>query len=302
MFGCLAYSHIPDSQRRILDKKARKYRFVGYCKNSKGYRLFDEETRKVVKRRDVVFNEENFDLNSTTDQNQRATLDLDSDSEPEQSPAHEVEDAQPQSVRQSSRTRKPPVRFGLEYANVTTIEHLACTAGPHVLEPRTIEEAFSGDDADKWKTATDSEYSSLLENETWDLAKLPHDRQALPCKWVFRVKYKEDGSIERYKARLVAKGYAQKHGVDYEETFSPVVRFSSIRVPLLFALQHNMHIQQMDVVTAFLHGKLEEEIYVTQPSGYSVKGKENLVCRLKKSLYGLKQSPRCWAKAFQQYV
>ena len=92
------------------------------------------------------------------------------------------------------------------------------------------------------------------------------------------MKYKQDGSIERYKARLVAKGYAQKHGIDYGETFSPVVRFSSIRVLLAFALQHNMHIHQMDVVTAFLHGDLEEEIYKTQPSGYSVKGKENLVC------------------------
>ena len=220
VFGCIAYSHIPILQRRKLDKKARKYRFVGYCKNSKGYRLFDEETQKVVKRRDVIFNERNFDLNSTTDPDQQATLDLDSDSEVEQNSAHEVEGARPQYVRQSSRTRKPPVRFGLdEYADMATIEHVACVAG-QVLEPHTIEEALSGDDADKWKTATDSEYNSLLENETWDLVELPHDRQAIPCKWVFKVKYKEDGSIERYKAHLVAKGYAQKHGIDYDETSS----------------------------------------------------------------------------------
>ena len=109
----------------------------------------------------------------------------------EQNPAHEVEDAQPQYVRQSSRTRKAPVHLGLdEYADVTTIEHLACTAG-QVLEPHTIEEALSGDDADKWQTATDSEYRSLLENETWDLVKLPHDRRAIPCGWVFRANYEE---------------------------------------------------------------------------------------------------------------
>ena len=127
-------------------------------------------------------------------------------------------------------------------------------------------------------------------------------REAIPCKWVFKVKYKEDGHIERFKARLVVKGHVQKHRIDYDETFSPIVRFSSIRVLLSFALQHGMHIHQMDVVTAFLHGKLEEEIYMMQPSGYSVKGKVNLVCRLKKSLYGSKQSSHCWAKAFQQYV
>ena len=116
------------------------------------------------------------------------------------------------------------------------------------------------------------------------------------------MKYKQDGHIEHFKARLVAKVYVQKHGIDYDKTFSPIVHFSSIRVLLSFALQHGMHIHQMDVVTAFLNGKLEEEIYMMQPSGYSVKGKEILVCQLKKSLYGLKQSSCCWAKAFQQYV
>ena len=105
------------------------------------------------------------------------------------------------------------------------------------------------------------------------------------CKWVFKVKYRKDGSIEHYKARLVAKGYAQKHGIDYDETFLSCCRFSLIRVLPSFTLQHNMHIHQMDVMTAFLHGKLEEEIYMTQPSDYSVKGKENLVCRLKVSLW-----------------
>ena len=161
--------------------------------------------------------------------------------------------------------------------DVATVDHLACRAA-QVLEPKTIEEALSSDEADKWKAAADSEYSSLLENQTWDLMELPPDRQAILCKWIFKVKYGENGHIEHFKARLVAKGYAQTHGIDYDETFSPVVRFSSIRMLLSFALQHGMHIHQMDVVSAFLHGRLEEEIYMTQPSGYSVKGKENLVC------------------------
>ena len=111
------------------------------------------------------------------------------------------------------------------YVDVASVDHLACRAG-QVLEPHTIEEAH--DNADKWRAAADSEYSSLLENHTWDLVDLPHNREAISCKWVFKAKYKQDGSIERYKARLVAKGYAQKHGIDYDETFSPVVRFSLI--------------------------------------------------------------------------
>ena len=161
------------------------------------------------------------------------------------------------------------MRFGFdEYADVVTVDHLAYRA-TQVPEPKTMEEALSSDAADEWKAAADSEYSSLQENQTWELVKLPPNREAVPCKWVFKVKYRENGDIERFKARLVAKGYVQKHGVDYDETFSPVVRFSSIRILLSFALQHNLHIHQMDVVTAFLHGKLEEEIYMTQPCGYS---------------------------------
>ena len=136
--GCIAYAHIPDSQHRKLDKKAQKYRFVDYCRDSKGYRLFDEETRRVVKRRDVVFNEVSFNINSPS---QQATIDLDSEAESEQNPSFS-EDAQRQHVRQSSRTRRQPVRFGFdEYVDVATVDHLACRVA-QVLEPKTIEEAL----------------------------------------------------------------------------------------------------------------------------------------------------------------
>lgn len=121
-------------------------------------------------------------------------------------------------------------------------------------------------------------------------------------KWVFKVKYKSDGEVERFKARLVAKGYSQKCGIDYYETFSPVVRFTSIRALLAHAVKNDMLIHQMDVVTAFLNGTLDEEIYMSQPEGYIKPGDEHLVCRLKKSIYGLKQSPRCWNQAFSEYL
>jgi hypothetical protein len=163
-----------------------------------------------------------------------------------------------------------------------------------------MSEAKENQHSKEWMATADSEYNSLMENTTWRLVQLPPGRTAIGCRWVFRAKYDSDGRVNRFKARLVAKGYAQKYGIDYDETFSPVVRFSSIRTLLAFAVQNNMVIHQMDVVTAFLNGRLDEDIYMRQPEGYVQSGKEHLVCKLEKSLYGLKQSPRCWNRALQE--
>ena len=149
---------------------------------------------------------------------------------------------------------------------MVTVEHYADVC--HVTEPSTLKEAMMSPEAKEWQEAADLEYESLLENETWDLIDLPRDRQAIGSRWVFKVKHHSDAKVERYKCRLVAKGYSQKYGADYDETFSPVVRFSSIRTLLAFAVQNNLHVHQMDVVTAFLNGHQEEEIYMEQPEGY----------------------------------
>ena len=206
--------------------------------------------------------------------------------------------------RQSERIRRHPVRYGIdEYVDtaVDSIQHHAYSIC-QIIEPQTMEEALAGDCSKEWKQAADAEYASLLQNETWDLVELPSGRQAIGSKWVFKVKCGSDWKVERFKARLVAKGYAQKHGIDYDETFSPVVKFQSIRVLLAFALQNDLLLHQMDVVTAFLNGTLEEDIYMQQPDGYLQQGKEHLVCKLKKSLYGLKQSPRCWNKVLTEFL
>ena len=227
--------------------------------------------------------------------------DLEEGLRPEDSPAATSEE----SLRRSGRQRQPPIRYGVdEYADVAKGDYLQHTAYNvcQISEPRTIDEALKGDHAKEWKAAADSEYDSLMANETWELVELPEGHKAIGCKWVFKVKYGSHGKAERFKGRLVAKGYAQKYGIDYEETFSPVVRFTSIRSLLAFAVQNDMLIHQMDVVTAFLNGKLDEEIYMEQPEGYVIAGKENLVCKLKKSLYGLKQSPRCWYSALREYL
>ena len=132
--------------------------------------------------------------------------------------------------------------------------------------------------------------------------KFASGRKPVGCKWIFKTKCTNEGKVERYKARLLAKGYTQKPGEDYDETFSPVGRYSSIRALLAFAVQNNMMIHQTDVVTAFLNGSLSEEIYMEQPPGYIKEGEENLVCKLKRSLFGLKQSSRCWNIVFKQYM
>ena len=135
------------------------------------------------------------------------------------------------------------------------------------------------------------EMNSLQKNKTWILTELPKGKKALQNKWVYRVKEEHDGK-KRYKARLVVKGFQQKEGIDYTEIFSPVLKLTTIRLVLSIVAAENLHLEQLDVKTAFLHGDLEEDYYMKQPKGFQVSGKENLVCKLKKSLYGLKQAPR----------
>ena len=147
------------------------------------------------------------------------------------------------------------------------------------------------------------EMESLEKNGTWDLVKLPREKKPIRCKWVFKRKEGVSPNDEtRYKARLVAKGYSQIPGIDYNEVFSPVVKHSSIRTLLSIVAMHDLELEQLDVKTAFLHGELEEDIYMEQPEGFVIPGKEKLVCKLKKSLYGLKQSPRQWYKRFDTFM
>ena len=298
VFGCIAYAHVPDEERRKLDKKAVKLRFVGYANNAKGYRLYDEEKRRILIRRDVVFDESNFNWKQEVKvpcTENEITMKTD------ESETRDDEVTVESTVRTSGRIRNAPRRFGYdEYADVVTVDHYANMC--RVTEPLSLKEAMESPNAKDWQEAADLEYESLLENETWDLVDLPRDRKAVGSRWVFKVKHHSDGRVERYKCRLVAKGYSQLYGADYDETFSPVVRFSSIRTLLSFAVQNNLHVHQMDVVTAFLNGHLEEEIYMEQPEGYVKPGQEHLVCKLKRSIYGLKQSPRCWSKAFTEFM
>uniref|UniRef100_A0A7N2LJ68 Retrovirus-related Pol polyprotein from transposon TNT 1-94 n=1 Tax=Quercus lobata TaxID=97700 RepID=A0A7N2LJ68_QUELO len=157
------------------------------------------------------------------------------------------------------------------------------------------------ENSSKWELAMKDEMDSLLGNQTWELTELPIGKKTLHNKWVYRIKNEHDGS-KRYKARLVIKGFQQKEGIDYTEIFSLVMKMSTIRLVLGMVAAENLHLEQLDVKTAFLHGDLEEDIYMIQPEGFIVQGQENLVCKLRKSLYGLKQTPRQWYKKFDSFM
>ena len=151
--------------------------------------------------------------------------------------------------------------------------------------PLTYREAMSRPGAKQWEIAMQEEIKSQMDNGTWILVRRPINRRVVKCKWVYAIK--ADG---RYKARLVAKGFTQVEGIDFQETFSPVARYEAIRFLLAHAALENWELEAMDIKTAFLYGELDEEIYMEQPEGFVEKGKENMVCCLKKVIYDLKQA------------
>lgn len=151
-------------------------------------------------------------------------------------------------------------------------------------EPKTVKQAL----ADlQWKAAMQAEYDALIYNNTWTLVPLPSQRQTIGFKWVFRVKENSDGSVNRYKDILVAKGFHQRHGFDFNETFSPVVKPITIKIILTIAITYKWSIQQLDVNNAYFNGLVDEEVYMEQPKGFE-SSNSSLVCKLNKAVYGLK--------------
>jgi hypothetical protein len=138
------------------------------------------------------------------------------------------------------------------------------------------------------------EYEALRANDTWRLVPHPPDANIVTGKWIFRHKFHADGSLARHKARWVVHGFSQQHGIDYDETFSPVVKQATIHVVLSIAVSHGRPIHQLDVKNVFLHSHLDETVYCQQPSGFVDPSTPDHICLLQKSLYGLKQAPRAW--------
>ncbi|KAJ4721959.1 Retrovirus-related Pol polyprotein from transposon TNT 1-94 [Melia azedarach] len=327
VFGCRAFVHIPKDERSKLDVKTKQCIFLGYGQDEFGYRLYDPVNKKIIRSRDVVFMEDqtkaDFQIEKVTEPlSSSVSVDLDivppalredphvddiQDDQPDavdiDNPIQEegTEDAdmeQPAdetptiSLRRSTRVRQPSSRYPVhEYILLTDTG-----------EPECYDEAIEDDHRNEWIEAMQDEMRSLHENHTFELVKLPKGKKALKNKWVFRIKHEEHSSRPRYKARLVVKGFGQRKGIDFGDIFSPVVKMTSIRAVFGLAASFNLEIEQMDVKTAFLHGDLEEEIYMEQPEGFKMKDREDYVCKLKKSLYGLKQAPRQWFKKFESVM
>ena len=169
-------------------------------------------------------------------------------------------------------------------------------------DPVSFKEAVESNNSEKWYNAMKEELKSMTDNNVWEMTELPKGSKRVGCKWVFKTKRDSMGNVERYKARLVAKGYTQKDGVDYKETFSPVSKKDSLRIIMALVAHYDLELHQMDVKTAFLNGDLEEEVYMDQPQGFETTGKESLVCKLKKSIYGLKQASRQWYLKFNNTI
>ena len=171
------------------------------------------------------------------------------------------------------------------------------------LSPSSLPKSYKSALLDpNWAAAMKDEYDALLQNNTWQLVPRPSNTNIVSGKWVFRHKFNSDGSLARYKARWVCRGYSQQHGIDYDETFSPVVKPSTIRTVLSIAVSSSWPIHQLDVKNAFLHGSLQETVYCQQPLGFEHSSYPNHVCLLQKSLYGLKQAPRAWFQRFSTYA
>uniref|UniRef100_A0AAV1VAN2 Reverse transcriptase Ty1/copia-type domain-containing protein n=1 Tax=Peronospora matthiolae TaxID=2874970 RepID=A0AAV1VAN2_9STRA len=196
--------------------------------------------------------------------------------------------------RRNNMTHRLPPRFGMRVQTPSKQRSI-------FSEPSTFEEAVSGPDQVHWRKAIDAELDSMKLRGVFRAAKLPNGQSAIGTKWVFKIKRKADGSIEKYKARLVAKGFRQKYGIDYTETFSPVVKYVTLRMVIAITKHFGWPLDQLDVVTAFLYGVMKEKVFCAVPEGVKMEGDFDCL-ELIKAIYGLKQASRVWNETFDEFI
>ena len=302
-----SYLHVPKRNRRnhkLSPRAQGPLRLIGYSESKQlSYRLYDETTRRIHESRDVTFHEE---LNVTHSINSPVADDI-----------YEVETIL--ATRMSNNIGREYLVKWTGYDDPTwephdylkdtlALEQFELASIPEVNimekmpedieEPQTFRQAITGEHSEQWRKAIKSELDSLQHNQTWTVIdNLPNGRHAISSKWVFKVKRNPDFSIKKFKARLVARGFTQRPGLDYDETYSPVVKFVTLRTMLAIAAYLDMEIHQMDVITAFLNAEIDAEMYMT----VEIDGKR-LIVRLLKSIYGLKQSPRLWNRHIDAFL
>lgn len=326
IFGSTVMVHVAKQKRKKWDKKSLKCILTGYPENIKGYRVYNPETRTVFTSRDVVIIEPeinsecmiqvqdqnvasvgdedkpeqqgqkvtSFESTSCLEDNSKSENDYsyDDDNNKTYVPS-DYEDSEntlqcenEYFMDRPKRTRKPPERYGM--SNLCTgTETYDDGAG------LTLHDALNGPEKKQWMLAMQEELQCFKENDAWELCNIPQDGRVVQCKWVLRKKYDSDNKV-RFRARLVAKGFSQIEGIDYTETFSPVVRHTTLRLLFALSVKLGFVITHLDVTTAFLNGALDETIFMQLPEGFSEHAHEGQVLKLKKAIYGLKQSSRAW--------
>ncbi|GAA0184078.1 transmembrane signal receptor [Lithospermum erythrorhizon] len=282
VFGCRAFAHVPKDERSKLDNKSRECIFLSHGDEKFGYKLYDPMQKKIVRSRDVKFIEDQ----NITSVKYKAVAQDHNDDLVDWNLDDELNEWPRIIIQENVDTDLP----GNQQENeiVTQINNDIQLPANNEMKDLIFK--------------MEEEMTSLHKNTTYSLVKRVPCKKVLKNKWVYKLKFEKGKTEPRYKARLVVKGFEQKYGVDYDEIFSPVVKMTSIRVILGVVASLNLELQQLDLKTFFLHGDLEEFIHMEQPEGFVMKGKEGLICRLNKSLYGLKQDPRRWYKKFHTFM
>ena len=201
-------------------------------------------------------------------------------------------------LRRSSRER----RNAIPDDYVVFLQEHENNGGMIDADPISVHQAIESSNSAKWIDAMKEEYKSMQDNKVWELVPLPEGVRPIGCKWIFKTKRDAQGNVERYKARLVAKCYTQKEGIDFKETFSPVSSKDSFTVNMMLVAHYELELHQMDVKTAFLNGNIDEKIYMVQPDNFVSGDPKKMVCKLMKSIYGLKQASRQWYHNFHVVV
>ncbi|RVW53841.1 Retrovirus-related Pol polyprotein from transposon TNT 1-94 [Vitis vinifera] len=300
VFGCTCFVHILTPGQDKLSAKAMKCLFLGYSRLQKGYRCYSLETHRYFISADVTFFEDSPFFSTTSESLPVSeVLPIPIVSPPDAMPPRplQVYHRRPRVVAPLPFPEAPADSLPIPSLHLPRLCLLLMTYP--LLFGKSTHEALSHPG---WRQAMVDEMVALHSNGTWDLVVLHSGKSTVGCRWVYAVKVGPDGQVDRLKARLVAKGYTQVYGSDYGDTFSPVAKIASVRLLLSMAAMCSWPLYQLDIKNAFLHGDLAEEVYMEQPPGFVAQGESGLVCRLRRSLYGLKQSPRAWFSRFSSVV
>ncbi|KAJ9542459.1 hypothetical protein OSB04_028965 [Centaurea solstitialis] len=315
VFGCLCYPNTAPIAPHKLAPRSSACVYLGPSTDHRGYRCLDLITQKVIISRHVVFDETHFpfpDFQPRPSSEDYDSFDVD-DSPPSLSPIPDAVATPPESSNSnpssSAEPSQPPASATTSGHPMTTrsrtgslkpkqIFNLSVTSDISLI-PRSAAQAMCDP---HWRAAMDAETAAIISNYTWDLVPKPSDANIVGNRWLFRHKFDSNGRLERYKARLVAQGFSQQPGLDFDDTFSPVVKPATIRTVISISISRNWPIHQLDVKNAFLHGDLTKTVYMCKPPGYVNSSFPDHVCRLRKALYGLKQAPRAWYHRFAVYL